>query len=250
VTFLFLGVALLAGALLAGRWFSHADPKVLIKVFKWCLVGLVIVVALFFVFSGRFGLAMISLPALLPWFLRLRQAARIAKTIHRMAQHSGSGPYGGESDSHTGQTGETSEVSTDHLTMVLDHDTGAMHGEVKCKLYQGRTLDSLGDTELMILLRELRLLDSQSAQLLETYLNREHPDWLDSEQAEEAPPGAGRSDGMSRAEALQVLGLDETADTAEIRDAHHHLITSMHPDKGGSTYLAAKINQAKDTLLK
>ncbi len=245
MTYLFLGIALLAGVLLTGRWYVRADPKTLIKAFKWSLIGLVIVIALIFVFSGRFALAMISLPALLPWFLRLRQAARVAKTIHRMAQHTS----GGSSDSQTGQSGEKSEVTTDYLSMVLDHDTGAMHGEVKCAPYIGRTLDSFNDIELMALLQELRKRDSQSAQLLETYLNREHPEWVDSE-PDEAPPGAKSGAGMSRAEALQVLGLDETANAAEIREAHHHLIATMHPDKGGSTYLAAKINQAKDILLK
>ena len=54
---------------------------------------------------------------------------------------------------------------------------------------------------------------------------------------------------MSRAEALDVLGLKEGATEAEIRDAHHRLIAGLHPDHGGSTYLAAKINQARDVLV-
>ncbi|HTT99678.1 MAG TPA: DnaJ domain-containing protein [Rhizomicrobium sp.] len=59
-------------------------------------------------------------------------------------------------------------------------------------------------------------------------------------------PSTGR---MSRAEALRVLGLQEGATDDEIRAAHRKLILNNHPDKGGSDYLASKINEAKDVLL-
>ena len=62
-----------------------------------------------------------------------------------------------------------------------------------------------------------------------------------------APPRA--SGKMSRAEALSVLGLSEGATSDEILAAHRRLIKQAHPDKGGSSYLAAKINEAKDVLL-
>jgi curved DNA-binding protein CbpA len=54
---------------------------------------------------------------------------------------------------------------------------------------------------------------------------------------------------MSREEALAVLGLEEGASKEDIKAAHHRLIAQLHPDKGGSQYLAVKINQAKDILL-
>ena len=60
--------------------------------------------------------------------------------------------------------------------------------------------------------------------------------------------GPPRSGTMSRAEALTVLGLEEGASDEEIRAAHRRLILQTHPDKGGTNYLAAKINEAKDVL--
>jgi hypothetical protein len=54
---------------------------------------------------------------------------------------------------------------------------------------------------------------------------------------------------MSRIEALHVLGLQEGASDGDVRAAHRKLILQTHPDKGGSDYLASKINEAKDVLL-
>ena len=71
-----LSIALLAGLLLAGRWYVQADPKLLLKVLKWLLISLVLFIALFFLISGRVGLALAALPALLPWFIRFRLLRR------------------------------------------------------------------------------------------------------------------------------------------------------------------------------
>jgi DnaJ-domain-containing protein 1 len=66
------------------------------------------------------------------------------------------------------------------------------------------------------------------------------------------PPHYRRSSriGMTRAEALDVLGLQEGASEEEIREAYHRAMMQNHPDRGGSNYLSAKINEAKDVLLK
>ncbi len=54
---------------------------------------------------------------------------------------------------------------------------------------------------------------------------------------------------MTRSEALKVLGLEQNASESEVRAAHRRLIQQTHPDKGGTSYLAAKINEAKDVLI-
>ena len=105
LAYLILGIALLAGLLLAGRWFVSADPKTLVKVFKRLAISLIVVVALFFLFTGRLGWALMALPALLPWFMRFRSLSRAAKNFSRMAQATG----GGGTGTGTG-TGQTSEV--------------------------------------------------------------------------------------------------------------------------------------------
>ena len=248
--YLILGFAILAGVLLAGRWFTTADPKLLVKVLKWGLLGVIGTVALFFLFTGRMAWAIFALPALLPWLMRARAAHRMFKTFSRMTSG-----WGGRA------AGQSSDVETRFLRMVLDHDSGRMSGEVIDGDYAGRTLAGMSLDELLNLLQTCWVEDQPSAQVLEAYLDREHPDWRERVQ-EEAPGDAGGDAGgtgsrgprrgkghMTREEAWKILGLESGAGEQEIKDAHHRLISNMHPDRGGSTYLAAQINLAKDVLL-
>lgn len=245
LAYFFLGMALLAGLILAGRWFVSADPKSLARALKW--VGGVLVVALVvtLVATGRIGWAIMALPALLPWMARARAVHRAAKNFSRMS----GGMMGG------GGSGRKSEVRTRFLRMVLDHDSGEMNGEVIDGPHAGRRLDDMSLADLLDLLNAGHLHDIQSAQVLETYLDRVHPDWRERVQAAGAGAGTGGGTGeaapggMTREEAYQVLGLEIGASDEEIKAAHHRLIANLHPDHGGSTYLAAKINQAKDVLL-
>jgi hypothetical protein len=70
-----------------------------------------------------------------------------------------------------------------------------------------------------------------------------------------AAPGSSSSAGgwrrperMTRQEALQVFGLDESATREDVQREYRRLMRQVHPDLGGSSYLAAKINEAKDVL--
>lgn len=153
-------------------------------------------------------------------------------------------------------TGKTSSVRTAFLEMVLDHPTGRMAGRVLAGVYAGRDLASLLPSDMLVLWRECRAGDPQSRQLLEAYLDRELPEWRDRLRQEEAEPKA-RGNGaashqtaaMSVSEALDILGLKPGASEDDIRNAHRNLMKKFHPDQGGSTYLATKINAAKDALL-
>jgi len=175
---------------------------------------------------GVFGLALLGLP-LGHWF-------------------TGS-PGGGAPKS----PGQTSGVRTEGLAMELDHDSGNMEGRCLKGRFAGRMLSSLTDDELLQLLAELRANDQQGALLLEAYLDRRSAGWRDRDQ-EKATKEEARAGGrgrMSAKEAYEVLGLPPDATDDDIRAAHRKLMMKVHPDQGGSDYLAARINEAKDLLL-
>ena len=237
-----IGIALLAGLILAGHWFARADPRLLAKVLKRLAFALIAGVVLYLALTGRLAWALFALPALLPWFLRFRSLARTAKAYSRMSTAMGGGPGAG--------TGQASEVETRFLRMFLDHDSGAITGEVISGTYAGRRLDEMSLAELLELMKTCWEEDQQSAQVLEAYLDRVHSTWR--EEGSKAGGGGAEAFGegpMSRDEAYRILGLDPGAGTEEIKEAYHRLMAGLHPDHGGSTYLAAKINQAKDVLL-
>lgn len=142
----------------------------------------------------------------------------------------------------------TSRIVTDTLEMVLDHDTGAMQGRVLTGVFSGRRIETMAPAEIAILWRDCQFADPKSAAVLEAYLDRLHPSWREDMSRAEAEPGAGGV--MTEAEALDVLGLKPGAGTEDVRRAHRELIMKLHPDRGGSTYLTAKINEAKALLLK
>lgn len=145
--------------------------------------------------------------------------------------------------------GQKSHIATDHLEMELDHDTGALSGRVLKGVFAGRSIENLSPAELARLWQECRFSDIQSAHIIEAYLDRMHPSWRDDMAGAEREAGPASATAMSRDEAYEVLGLAPGASEEEIRRAHRDLMLKLHPDLGGSGYLAAKINLAKDVLL-
>lgn len=148
-------------------------------------------------------------------------------------------------------SGRKSTVCSASLEMELDHDTGEIDGRVLTGNMKGARLSSLSKEEVLSLYREIHV-DADSATLLESFLNRYHPDWQEhydhdsfSEQS-----GASGFDSMTPKEAYQILGLEPGASREEIHQAWRRLVKAVHPDSGGSAFLTAKINAARDLLLR
>jgi hypothetical protein len=151
-----------------------------------------------------------------------------------------------KSRSAAGGGGQRSTVETNILRMELDHENGTLDGEVLKGNYQGERLAGLDKEQLRELLDYCQGADSESVQLLRSYLQQRFSGDEGFAQNRSGPVEHGA---INRSEALAVLGLEENAEKAEIIAAHRKLMQRMHPDRGGSDYLAAKINQAKDYLL-
>jgi hypothetical protein len=125
--------------------------------------------------------------------------------------------------------------------MTLHHSSGHMDGEIKQGRHKGRFLSELSFAQLVALISEVHDYDSQH--LLEAYLDHHYPNWRADRRGDPSTPG------MDRREALEALGLGDGAGRDEIVAAHRRLIQRLHPDRGGSTYLAALLNRAKDILI-
>ena len=239
--FLFGGVAVLGGFLLLVYLFVNADPVRLARNLKWAGIGL----------AALAGLALLLFPParelavlLFPVALSMPLLARIRNILDRFR-----GPRGGQS----------STVATHFLRMTLDHDTGTMTGTVLRGQFAGLRVEEMGFHDLVALLRECRGTDEEGARLIEAYLDRVHPDWRDamaggagSDGPDRSGGGAARSAGgdMTADEACAILGIARDATPEEIRKAHHRLMVKLHPDHGGSDYLATQINRARDVLLR
>jgi hypothetical protein len=156
------------------------------------------------------------------------------------------GMFGGKGAKSTGQT---SSVRSHFLDMVLDHDSGTLTGRILAGPYAGQSLDAFDLPQLATMMAGF---DAESVALLESYLDRRFPAWRQDAQFD----GAGRnaraasSSKMTDEEAYQILGVKPGAGREEISHAHRSLMKKLHPDQGGSTYLAARVNEAKDTLLR
>jgi len=230
-----LGSLVLVVILVLVRAFAFADKKTLVRALRYFGVVALGTLAVLLAFGGRLAPAMFV--GSVAWGLATGGRVWPGGWPHYPGP-SGSGP----------RQGQRSSVRTPWVEMELDHDTGAMRGTVLKGAHAGKALDSLGRVDVLALYREAAGSDPETARLLEAYLDRTFgADWRDD--AENQRSAAQSGSAMSRQEALKVLGLDDTATEEQIRSTHRRLMMQNHPDRGGSDYIAAKINEAKDVLL-
>lgn len=148
-------------------------------------------------------------------------------------------------------TGRASRVETATVRMELDHDTGAMDGEVLRGPFAGRRLSQLARDEVEALWSEAQSEDPDGAAVLEAYLSHRFGARAEGRGGDRSGARGSTGSGgvMSEAEALDILGLESGAGANEIQAAYKRLMAKLHPDRGGTDWLAAKLNQAKDLLL-
>ncbi len=143
-----------------------------------------------------------------------------------------------------------STVCSEFFEMKLDHDSGNMDGRILSGQYEGKLLSDMMKEDVFELYDWIQQ-DQESVALLEAYLDRRFPQWREYTDANSGQKEAGTSasEGMTKQEAYQILGLEPGASKQEIRKAWRNLMKGIHPDHGGSAFLASKINAARDILL-
>lgn len=231
----FMVVLALAGAGLLLHWFLRAEPRQILRALRWGALALGVIVAIVLLATRQFqflyGLAIF----LVPWIIRARALRNRMKSAR--------GPT----------AGQASEVRTRFVVMQLDHDSGDMDGAVQEGPFAGKRLSQLTLDEVAALYRAALAADQASAQVLQAYLERMHGEaWrARPDEGAEKAAGAGKAAGgpVSPSDARAILGVGPDATQDEIKQAHRRLMKQFHPDHGGSDYLAARINEAKEVLL-
>jgi len=220
-----LGLYLLIRRFRGSTWDSQLGRTVL----GIGIVGFLLLLAV----RGGAGIALPLLAVMTPWLIRwLRNCL----------------PSLSSSFARTSSAPSQSVVTTRFLHMTLDHVSGTMAGQIQEGQFAGRTLHDLALSELLALWQECQE-DPQSVAVLEAYLDRHaEPAWREGLRGKHSESLVG-SGMMSLMEAYQILGLQPGATRADIQLAYRRLIQRVHPDQGGSAYLAAQLNQARDLLL-
>ena len=192
----------------------------------------ILITALLLVASGRMHWVGAAFAALLPLFKSALVLGLRALPVLKMVAKMKTTP---------------SRFATPFLNMEINFSRGTMDGEVMQGEFRGQHLSAMDESQLNKLAQWLKEQHTESFLLLQAYLVRAgHGSSQQQQQQQQQQSWAGLSDN----EALQILGLQPGAEKQEIVHAHRRLIQKLHPDRGGSDYLAAKINAAKEQLLK
>ena len=225
LAYFIIGLAVLAALLIGGHSLASADPRKLARALKITAAVILAALAGFFALTGKFAFAP---PLILVAIMLLR---------NRPIFGGGSRP----------SPGQKSDVKTDWLQASLNHDTGEMDAAILRGQFKGKKLSELTLQQLLELEKEAAS-DEQTMTILHTFLDRYFSEETETKEQQTRARSAGGA--MSQQEALEILELQGSASAQEIKSAHRRLMKKFHPDHNGSDYMAAKINEAKELLLK
>jgi uncharacterized membrane protein len=232
---LILGLFALYLVLMAIRWFGRVTPASAAKIVRGGGYAFGVAALLALLLRGSFGLV-----------------GMLASLLFANVLRGGGNPFATMMNA-AGWGARQSRVSIARsaaIEMRLDRDNGRMSGRVMAGPMAGRALDELTRADCLAVYGFCRSDDPEGAALLEAYLDRRFAGWRQAQQGDGDTRARGWSGGpLSRDEAYEILGLAQGASREEIVAAHRGLMKKLHPDHGGSTALAARVNQAKDVLL-
>jgi hypothetical protein len=230
----FLVFWLAIGALKA---FARANPAALARLIKRWGGAAALMLAGFLLLRGGFALA-IGLAGFGAWLLGKSGGS----TFRIFKSQSAAG------------VGRVSCVRSAMIEMELDHETGKLRGMILAGPDEGKLLDSLTRPQCEVLYDLCCRDDPEGARLLEAYLDRRFAGWRptgqDQSEAGSAEARRRASGAMSKDEAYEVLGLQKGASREEVVRSHRSLMKKLHPDHGGTTDLAARVNEAKEVLMR
>ncbi len=221
--------------------FVKGDIPSLVRSLRWVLGGGALLLAALFGIGGRVGLASMLGVAGSAILFRGRLGPIDLTTT-------GSSP------------GAKSRVRSRFFEMHLDHESGDVSGSVISGAFAGHQLIDIDEDDMRDLLQEASS-DPDSLSLLETWLDANRQGWREyfgyqgaqqeTGQGERQQQRGSTDEGpMDEKQACDILGLKPGASVEEIKAAHHRLLKAVHPDQGGSNFLASRINSAKDFLLR
>jgi hypothetical protein len=261
-----LGVGLFVATGFLLRWIANANPSDIRRTGLWLGAIFLLLLCGWLLLSGRMAAVVAAIFAALPFVYRFLKIGLLWPFLRRMFnanRYQGQQQTGSGKGRHSsGGSGRVSEIKTQFLHMYLDHDSGRLQGTVIAGKFAGRDLDALGVDDLQDFFVQCCGAQDQSQAVLETYLDR-RPDcenWRNWYQGGHAGDGGSgnehdggrggfRKGEMDVEEARKILGVGKNASRAEINRAYQTLIKAVHPDHGGSDYLASRINAARTLLL-
>ncbi len=219
--------------LLGLRWIFRQPLRVR---WKW-LVGLVSAGLLGLVVTGKAHWIVAVIGMALPFVRRLWLLLRYVPFLASMGSYAGL------------KNRSMPRFESEWLRLEFHIAYRRLDGVVLKGDFEGKRLSQMRDEDLGLLLQCLRQNDRKGALLLQSYLMQTRMRGEANQRTEGEEQAFARSQGMTTAEALLILGVTENASKEEITKAYKILMQRLHPDRGGSNYLAEKINLAKKTLL-